>query len=49
MPMKWNTLYGLRNYLQSSLWLVPFIAIPLALVVTRITASARPLARVDVS
>lgn len=33
--MKWNTIYGLRNYLQSSLWLVPFIAIPLALVVTR--------------
>lgn len=33
--MKWNQLYGLKNYLRSSLWLVPFIAIPLALVATR--------------
>jgi len=33
--MRWNQLYGLRNYLKSSLWVVPFIAIPLALVATR--------------
>jgi uncharacterized membrane protein len=34
--MNWNTLYGLRSYLRSSLWLVPFIAIPLALVAARL-------------
>jgi uncharacterized membrane protein len=34
--MHWNRLYGLRNYLKSSLWVVPFIAIPLALVTTRL-------------
>src|SRR5271157_1121475 len=34
--MNWNQLYGLRNYLKSSLWVVPFIAIPLALVTTRL-------------
>jgi uncharacterized membrane protein len=33
--MSWNQIYGLRNYLKSSLWVVPFIAIPLALVATR--------------
>src|SRR5512143_3163309 len=36
MPMNWNRLYGLRSYLESSLWLVPFIAIPLALVLVRL-------------
>jgi uncharacterized membrane protein len=36
MPMNWNQLYGLRNYLKSSLWVVPFIAIPLALIATRL-------------
>ena len=35
--MNWNQRYGLRNYLKSSLWVVPFIAIPLALVVTRLS------------
>jgi uncharacterized membrane protein len=34
--MHWNRSYGLRNYLKSSLWVVPFIAIPLALVATRL-------------
>jgi uncharacterized membrane protein len=34
--MNWNQLYGLRNYLKSSLWVVPFIAIPLELLATRI-------------
>ena len=33
--MNWNQLYGLRSYLKSSLWIVPFIAIPLNLVATR--------------
>jgi uncharacterized membrane protein len=33
--MIWNQLYGLRSYLKSSLWVVPFVAIPLELVVTR--------------
>jgi uncharacterized membrane protein len=34
--MNWNRLYGLRSYLKSSLWVVPFVAIPLALVATRL-------------
>ena len=36
MAMNWNQRYGLRNYLKSSLWIVPFIAIPLELVATRL-------------
>jgi uncharacterized membrane protein len=28
LPMNWNQLYGIRSYLKSSLWVVPFIAIP---------------------
>ena len=36
MWIGWNQLYGLRNYLKSSLWVVPFIAIPLALVAIRL-------------
>lgn len=34
--MKWNQLYGLRTYLKSSLWVIPFIAIPIELVATRL-------------
>lgn len=34
--MNWNQLYGLRSYLKASLWIVPFIAIPLELIVIRI-------------
>ncbi len=34
--MNWNQKYGLRNYVKSSLWVVPFFAIPLALIATRI-------------
>jgi uncharacterized membrane protein len=34
--MNWKHLYGLRSYLKSSLWVVPFIAIPFNLVATRI-------------
>jgi len=41
MPMRWNRRYGVRNYLKSSLWVVPFIAIPLALI------AARSLHRLD--
>ena len=26
--MNWNQLYGIRSYLKSSLWVVPFVAIP---------------------
>ena len=33
--MRWNQRYGLRNYLKSSLWVVPFISIPVALVAVR--------------
>ena len=35
-PMIWNRLFVLRSYLKSSLWVVPFFAIPLALIVTRL-------------
>jgi len=34
--MRWNQRYGLKNYLKSSLWVVPFIAIPLALIAARL-------------
>ena len=34
--MNWNQLYGLRTYLRSSLWFVPFIAILFDLVATRL-------------
>jgi uncharacterized membrane protein len=33
--MNWSRIYGFKNYLKSSLWLVPFVAIPLELVTTR--------------
>ncbi len=36
MWMRWNQRYGLRNYLKSSLWIMPFIAIPLELIITRL-------------
>ena len=34
--MNWNRSYGLRSYLKSSLWVIPFVAIPLAVVVRRL-------------
>lgn len=34
--MNWRILYGLKSYLRSSLWVVPFIAIPAELVITRL-------------
>ena len=34
--MNWNRLYSLRSYLESSLWLVPLVAIPLGLVLVRL-------------
>jgi uncharacterized membrane protein len=34
--MNWSRLYGLRSYVRSSLWIVPFIAIPLELATTRL-------------
>ena len=34
--MNWSRLYGFKNYLKSSLWLVPFVAIPLEMVITRL-------------
>ena len=33
--MNWSRFYGFKSYLKSSLWLVPFVAIPLELVITR--------------
>jgi uncharacterized membrane protein len=41
--MNWNRLYGLKTYLRSSLWIVPFIAIPLALVLSRLLHAFDPL------
>lgn len=40
--MNWNRLYGLKTYLKSSLWVVPFIAIPLALVFSRLVHEFDP-------
>lgn len=34
--MNWNRLYSLKSYFSSSLWIIPFIAIPFELVVTRL-------------
>lgn len=34
--MGWKNLFHLRDYLRSSLWLVPFIAIPIELATTRL-------------
>ena len=34
--MNWNRLFGVRSYLKSSLWVVPFVAIPLELIATRL-------------
>lgn len=33
--MNWNQAYSLRSYLRSSLWIIPFVAIPLELIVAR--------------
>jgi uncharacterized membrane protein len=33
--MKWKRFYALRSYVKSSLWIVPFIAIPFELAATR--------------
>src|SRR6516225_1666820 len=34
--MAWKPLYQLRRYVQSSLWVVPFVAIPFELMATRL-------------
>jgi uncharacterized membrane protein len=34
--MNWNRLFGVRSYIRASLWVVPFIAIPLELIATRL-------------
>jgi len=34
--MNWKRFYSLRSYIRTSLWVVPFIAIPLELIATRI-------------
>lgn len=34
--MNWNNSYDLKNYFRSSLWVVPFIAIPFNLIATRV-------------
>jgi uncharacterized membrane protein len=35
MRLKWNQRYLLKSYLRSSLWIVPLISIPIALVCAR--------------
>jgi uncharacterized membrane protein len=37
--MSWNQWYRLRSYLRSSLWVVPFVAIPLELALSRLLHS----------
>jgi len=34
--MRWNRRYGLKSYARSALWIVPFVAIPIELVISRI-------------
>jgi uncharacterized membrane protein len=34
--MSWKRFYSLRSYIRTSLWVIPFIAIPLELVATRV-------------
>jgi uncharacterized membrane protein len=34
--MSWNLWYRVRGYIRASLWIVPFLAIPLALILTRV-------------
>jgi uncharacterized membrane protein len=34
--MNWRIFYGLKSYVRSSLWVVPFIAIPVELIITRL-------------
>jgi uncharacterized membrane protein len=34
--MIWNNLFNIRSYARSSLWIIPFIAMPLELIVARI-------------
>ena len=34
--MRWNRRYGLKSYVGSALWIVPFVAIPIELVISRI-------------
>jgi uncharacterized membrane protein len=36
ISMSWSLFDGLRSYVRSSLWVVPFIAIPFALIMTRL-------------
>lgn len=40
--MNWNQAYSLRNYVRSSLWVIPFIAIPVELIVTRVLHGLDP-------
>ena len=35
--MRWNVWYRVRSYVRSSLWITPFIAIPLAMLATRLS------------
>src|SRR5689334_20149227 len=35
--MRWSQIYLVRHSLRSSLWIVPIIAIPLAMIATRLT------------
>jgi len=34
--MSWNQWYRLRSYVRASLWLIPFVAIPLELAAVRL-------------
>ena len=34
--MIWNQLYRVRSYLRSSLWIIPFVTIPFALIAVRL-------------
>jgi uncharacterized membrane protein len=40
--MNWSRLYGFKSYLKSSLWVVPFVAIPFALAFSRLVHGFDP-------
>ena len=41
--MRWGLLYRVRSYTRSSLWIVPFIAIPLEMIAIRVVDHIAPL------
>src|SRR5262245_42835705 len=43
--MRWGLWYRIRSYTRSSLWVVPFIAIPLEMIAIRVIDRVAPMIR----